>query len=88
MRPWLPDRRAPLSCRELGRLLHAYLDGELRDSRAVLVADHLDACMRCGLEADSYRWLKAQLTSMAPRTDERQLERLRDFAHGLIDQPT
>lgn len=56
----------PLSCRQVGRLLRAYLDGELPDARALLVADHLDACLRCDLEAGSYRRLKARLAGLAP----------------------
>lgn len=75
----------PLSCRQVGRLLQAYLDGELPDARAVLVADHLDACLRCGLEASSYRWLKARLAGLAPRTDDCQLDRLQAFADELAD---
>ena len=71
----------------MGRLLRAYLDAELHDLRAVLVADHLDACLRCGLEAASYRWLKAHLASMAPTDDDRELDRLRNFAVQLIDEP-
>ena len=78
---------APLSCRKVGKLLQAYLDGELHDPRSVLVADHLDACLRCGLEASSYRWLKAQLAGLEPDDDERQLDRLRDFAEALVDEP-
>jgi anti-sigma factor RsiW len=79
--------REPLSCRQVARLLQAYLDGELRDARAVLVADHLDACLRCGLEAGTYRWLMAQLAGLAPSDDTRQLDRLREFANALVDEP-
>ena len=75
----------PLSCRQVGRLLQAYLDHELPDTRAVLVADHLDDCRRCGLEASSYRWLKARLAGLAPGTDDCQLGRLRAFADALAD---
>jgi len=66
--------------------LQAYLDGELPDARAVLVADHLDACLRCGLEADSYQWLKAQLAGLATDTDARQLDRIRRFANRLAGE--
>ena len=78
---------APLSCREVGRLLQAYLDGELHDPRSVLVADHLHGCLQCGLSASSYRWLKAQLAGLAPEDDDRQLSRLRQFADELLDEP-
>jgi anti-sigma factor RsiW len=77
--------RGPLSCRQVGRLLQAYLDGELPDVRTVLVADHLDDCLRCGMEASSYRWLKECLAGLAPRTDDRQLDRLRAFADEVAD---
>lgn len=79
--------RARLSCRQVAQLLQAYLDGELQDIRTVLVADHLDACLRCGLDAGTYRWLKQQLAGLAPGVDARQLERLGDFARELLDEP-
>lgn len=83
-----PRHRSPasLSCREVGRILQAYLDSELDDVRAILVAEHLDACLRCGLDANSYRWLKIQLASMA-LDDDAQLDRLRVFADELLDEP-
>ena len=86
MSPLAHDHQRPLSCRSVGRLLQAYLDGELPDARAVLVADHLDACLRCGLEADSYRWLKAQLAGLATPADQQQLERMRRFADRLTGE--
>lgn len=85
MRP-TPRHQRPLSCRRVARLLQAYLDGELPDARAVLVADHLDACLRCGLEADSYRWLKAHLAGFAANPDQRQLDRIRRFANRLAGE--
>jgi hypothetical protein len=44
----------------------AWLDRELPDTHVVLVSDHLDACLRCGLEASSHRWLKVRLAGLAP----------------------
>lgn len=79
--------REQLSCRQVRLLLQAYLDGELRDIRVVLAADHLDACLRCGLEAGTYRWLKAQLAGLVPSDDARQLDRLHAFANALVDEP-
>jgi anti-sigma factor RsiW len=76
----------PLSCRQVGRLLQAYLDDELVDARRARVAAHLDDCLRCGLDASRYRWLKVRLAELAPRTDERQLARLRVFANTLADE--
>ncbi|MBW3605118.1 MAG: zf-HC2 domain-containing protein [Actinobacteria bacterium] len=80
------DPQRAVSCRKVGLLLQAYLDGEMPDARVVLVADHLDDCLRCGLEADSYRWLKAQLAGFAADPDQRQLDRMRRFANRLAGE--
>lgn len=76
-----------LSCHTVGKLLQTYLDGELQDARTVLIAEHLDECLRCGLEASRYRWLKAHLAGFAPNPDQRQLDRLRTFADDLANHP-
>lgn len=76
-------RRRPLSCRAVGRLLQTYLDGAVSDTSATLVANHLDDCRRCGLEADAYRWLIRSLVEARVPDDLRQLERLREFADAL-----
>jgi len=83
MRP-TPRHLGP--CRWVARLLQAYLDGELPDARAVLVADHLDACLRCGLEAAGYRWLKALLAGFATDPDQHQLDGIRRFANRLAGE--
>jgi anti-sigma factor RsiW len=67
-------------------MLQAYLDDELADERRELVAEHLEDCLRCGLEASSYRFLKARLAGLTPRSDEHQLTRLRAFANTLADK--
>lgn len=77
-------RAAAVSCREVLRLLQAFLDGEIDDPRAVRVADHLDACLDCGLQADAYRWLKAAVAGIARAEDPRQLQRLQAFADALV----
>ena len=78
--------RPSLSCRQVGRLLQAYLDGELRGPATVGVADHLADCVPCGLDASSYRWLTAQLAGLAPPADVHQLDRLHRFADQLMDE--
>lgn len=77
------SRSETVDCREIARLVQAFLDGEIADPRAVRVADHLDACLTCGLEADAYRWLKAAVAGLARADDPRQLERLQRFAEAL-----
>ena len=53
-----------LSCPEVGRLLQRFLDGELTaDAEIDMLAEHLDDCKRCGLEADTYRKIKEVLAS-------------------------
>jgi anti-sigma factor RsiW len=75
--------RSRLPCRAVGKLLQAYLDAEMPDTSALLVADHLDDCRRCGLEAEAYRWLISSLTSLAETDDPERLARLRSFADEL-----
>ncbi len=74
--------RAQLNCREVGRLLQSHLDGELDEARSQQVADHLDDCLRCGLEAEIYQALRAALQRRAP-VDPERLARLRDFGARL-----
>ena len=83
---WPRRRQAPMSCREVGRLLHAFLDGELCDTRAIDVADHLDGCLACGPDADGYRWLKQQLAAMTAPEDPARVDELRRFADQLVEQ--
>jgi anti-sigma factor RsiW len=79
----LRARNRPLTCRGVGKLLQAYLDGEVPDTAALLVADHLDVCRRCGLEADAYRALVSSLAHLSSPADTERLERLRAFADEL-----
>jgi len=72
-----PD--APAICPEVARSLQRYLDGEVDAKTLRLVAAHLEICRRCGLEAQTYRALKAALRrSGAPPAEP--IERLRSFA--------
>ena len=56
-------RRGPggLSCHEVARTLQAYLDDESDPALRARMAEHLDECVRCGLEADVYRRIKSSL---------------------------
>ncbi|MEX2586683.1 MAG: zf-HC2 domain-containing protein [Actinomycetota bacterium] len=71
-------------CMEAIRNLDAYLDEELRDhAKAERIAEHLEVCEDCGLEARTVSSLKVSLRRMAPEVDPGTLERLRRFAEGL-----
>lgn len=76
-------RDQELSCGQVARILQSYLDGELDDVRAVLVAGHLDDCRRCGLEADVYRRIANSIRGLAPGPDHDALARLHEFAERL-----
>ena len=75
------------SCMRVMRVLQAYLDGHVDEVTARRVANHLDACRRCGLEAATYREIKAALTRTGPPLDPSAVERLRSFGTGLAQQP-
>lgn len=77
-------RSQPLTCEQVGELLQHYLDGELDDRRCALIADHLDDCRRCGLDADTYLGIKASLAARgAVDGADPVLARLRAFANDL-----
>lgn len=71
-----------MTCRQVAKVLQTYLDGELDAVAAARVAEHLDACVRCGLERDTYQRIKALIAGQA-RDDPEALARLRAFAEGL-----
>lgn len=72
-----------MDCHEVGELLQHFLDGELDASRAARIAEHLDDCRRCGLEAEAYEQIKASLAARRPDVPAESLERLREFGRRL-----
>ena len=88
MSPWrrhtVVDR--PLTCREVGKLLQRYLDGETDEHATAKVAEHLEDCRRCGLEAGIYREIKASLARQATVLPETTLVRLRRFGQQLAHE--
>lgn len=75
------------SCREVGRVLQTYLDGELARRAARRITRHLDLCRRCGMEAFTYAEIKASLAHHAkPPVDPAAVNRIRAFAQQLIDK--
>ena len=71
-------------CRRTVLVLQAYLDGEVDPPTATAVGEHLEVCRRCGLEADTYRAIKAALAA-GGRTpvDQAAVARLHRFAERL-----
>lgn len=77
-------RRRRLMCPEVRRTLQRYLDGEVDEEWAARVRAHLEDCRRCGLEADTYEALKANLETRGPEVPDDLVARLRHFAEGLV----
>ena len=85
-RPWFRRNRSTVSCREVGKVLQSYLDGDVEPDFAAKVAEHLDACRDCGLEAETYRRIIASLAGNRPAVDEQTIARLREFGQSLTDE--
>jgi anti-sigma factor RsiW len=78
-------RREELRCREAGHVLQRYLDGELDDLGSRQVARHLEACRRCGMDAETYEEIKRALRRSAGRPPADALSRLRAFGRQLAE---
>lgn len=82
----LRRKSRPMTCKEVGRHLQTYLDGDLDDVRAQRLSAHLDECLRCGMEAHTYEHIKASLavrgTDALP---DDAVARLTEFAQRLAD---
>ncbi|MGH9110920.1 MAG: zf-HC2 domain-containing protein [Acidimicrobiales bacterium] len=67
----------------MGRLLQRYLDGVTDGHVTARIAEHLEDCRRCGLEAGIYREITASLARRAPALPDSTLARLRRFGDQL-----
>ncbi len=72
-----------MRCMATMRVLQSYLDGALDEVAARRVAEHLEDCRRCGLEAEVYTEIKAALGEGDRTVDPRAVERLRRFGEQL-----
>jgi anti-sigma factor RsiW len=80
------------TCHAVGRWLQHYLDGELDGATTTQVERHLETCVRCGLEVETYARIKTAIHDAADASpalveDEVALERLRRFADELTGEP-
>ncbi|MGW0825392.1 anti-sigma factor family protein [Streptomyces sp. NPDC002845] len=86
MNAW-PRRRHPaerrMNCMRVIRVLQAYLDGETDEVTARRVAAHLEDCLRCGLEASTYRAIK-EAPARREQPDADAVDRLRGFGEALL----
>lgn len=79
-----PPRPGGLSCAQVADLVQSFLDDELTETTGAKLAEHLDQCERCGIEADVYRRIKAALSGVAPSA---AVDRLQAFALTVADPP-
>ncbi|MDX1659691.1 MAG: zf-HC2 domain-containing protein [Nitriliruptorales bacterium] len=77
---------APPDCREVQKILQSYLDGELPESEHHKVAEHLEHCDRCGIEAEVYREVKRSLGRLHQPPDPTVMERLRSYTEDLTGE--
>ena len=73
-----------VNCREVGRVLQSYLDGDVESDFAEKIAAHLEKCKDCGLEYETYARIKDSLSGMNnDEIDADAIARLRDFGRNL-----
>jgi anti-sigma factor RsiW len=72
-----------VECLRVARLLQSYLDGVLDEVTARHVAEHLEDCRRCGLEAETYQAIKTALARQE-QTPAAAITRLQEFAETLV----
>ncbi|HEV8624022.1 MAG TPA: zf-HC2 domain-containing protein [Acidimicrobiia bacterium] len=82
---WRRRRQDELRCKEVGKILQSYLDGELDELWARRVARHLEDCRRCGMAAETYAEIKQSLRRFADPLPEDSLDRLRAFGEQLAE---
>lgn len=92
LREMRDNLREMRTCHAVGQWLQHYLDSELDPPVVAQVEEHLETCVRCGLEVDTYSRIKSALAesrgeSPALIDDEVALERLRRFADELVNAP-
>jgi len=77
-------KKGGVSCIQVARILQRYLDDQLDERAASQVADHLDECRRCGLDAESYREVKMALAHSSRPPSPERVERLTSFVAHLV----
>lgn len=73
-----------MGCHEVGESLQQFLDAELDDAERISgIEAHLEACRRCGMEAETYERIKSTIAAARPEIPADSLERLRAFGEQL-----
>ena len=76
----LPDQP---SCDQVGRVLQSFVDGELGPQDAERVAEHLEHCGRCGIEAAVVDRVIQTIRRQRPDLDVEALARLEGFVADI-----
>jgi mycoredoxin len=71
-------RRESVDCRQVMQALQASLDGELDSERAEFVASHLETCLDCDLESETFQSLIDAICDMRDECDSAACRRLAD----------
>ena len=88
IRPDMFTKKSGISCVQVARILQQYLDGQLDASHRSMVAGHLSACRRCGLDEQSFREIKSALARRRHEVPADPIDRIRRFAAGLTAPDT
>ncbi|MEO0495282.1 MAG: zf-HC2 domain-containing protein [Actinomycetota bacterium] len=73
-----------VNCREVGRVLQSYIDGDVESDFAEKIAIHLEQCKHCGLEYETYIRIKDSLADRQnDQIDADAIARLREFGNSL-----
>jgi anti-sigma factor RsiW len=72
-------------CAQVEAVLHAYADGELGPEDGERVAEHLEHCDRCGIEAATVDRVILAIRRQRPDLERAALDRLGRFVHELTD---
>ncbi len=81
---WLMGRGDEASCAEVARHLQSYLDGHTEETQVRRIDKHLEHCRKCGLEARTYREIKATLSRRGATVDPAAAARLTAFGQSLL----
>jgi anti-sigma factor RsiW len=68
---------------EVRRVINGFVDGQVEEGFAAKIAEHLEDCRRCGLDAEVYANIKQSLQSKPPTIDDEAMDRLREFGSKL-----
>ncbi len=85
--PGQPQLPQDPDCHEVGRVLQAFLDGELGPEDGELVTAHLAVCDRCDIESRTVLAVRDAIRRQRPDLDVDRLARLERFVDDLADRP-